>query len=101
MWWYKGRREVGKSPYMRTVCSEIESAYFTETGLHVRLDHKTLSRLAGGGKPKSQSNAEKGWLLQSEADIIINFAIETAARGFPLSHRRLREHVNSILRGRL
>jgi len=86
---------------LRTVCKEIEQAHLKEKGNYVKLDQTTLSRLAAGGKTKSQSNASKGWLLESEVDVVINFIIECASRGFPLSHRRLREHVNSILHARL
>ena len=33
--------------------------------------------------------------------MVINYAIEVASRGFPLSHRRLKEHVDSICHVRL
>jgi len=79
-----GRPAGEKRKGLRTICKEVEGAYFKETKVHIKLDHKTLSRLAAGGK-----------------NIVINYAIETAAQGFPLSHRRLQEHVNAILRGRL
>ena len=55
-----------------------------------------LSQWAKGGKLKSQSNAEKQWLLPVEVDKVIEYAVEMANQGFPLSHRRLREHVNEI-----
>ena len=42
-----------------------------------------LSRWAKGGKSKSQSNAEKGWLLPAEVDKVIEYAVEMANRGFP------------------
>lgn len=42
---------------------------------------QTLLNLSKGGK-----NAEKGWLLSEEVDVVINTAIELAARGFPLSY---------------
>jgi hypothetical protein len=72
-----------------------------EKGLHVKLDHKTLSKLSAGGTTKSQSNAEKSSLLNIEANLVVDYAIATTTRGFPLSHKRLREHVNVILRARL
>ena len=45
---------------LRTVCKEIEQAHLKEKGNYVKLDQTTLSRLAAGGKTKSQSNASKG-----------------------------------------
>jgi hypothetical protein len=38
-----GRSAGEKKKGLRTVCIEIKSAYFTETGLCVRLDYKMLS----------------------------------------------------------
>ena len=92
----KGPREQKMG--LRRVCKTIEGEYYVETKRKVVLDHMKLSRWAKGGKPKSQSNAEKGWLLPAEVDKVIEYAVEMANRGFPLSHRRLREHVNEICR---
>ena len=33
--------------------------------------------------------------------MVVEFTIETALRGFPVSHRRLKEHVDAICRGKL
>ena len=47
-----------------------------------------LSRWAKGGKPKSQSNAEKGWLLPAEVNKVIEYAVEIGnGRGIPLKMR--------------
>ncbi|KDQ33603.1 hypothetical protein PLEOSDRAFT_1073814 [Pleurotus ostreatus PC15] len=67
----------------------------------VELAPSTLRRLVNGGIPKSQSNAMRGWLLEGEVEIVIRFAVEMALCGFPLTHRRLKEHVNGIVRARL
>lgn len=48
-----------------------------------------------------QFNAEKRWLSEEEEKVVLGFAEETAARGFPLSHRRLREHVDAIIQARV
>jgi hypothetical protein len=45
-------------------------------------------------------NAEKCLLLSEEVEIVLGFAEETAKWGFPLSHRRLAEHVNAIIKAR-
>lgn len=95
----KGPREQKMG--LRRVCKTIEDEYYTETKRKVVLDHMKLSRWAKGGKSKSQSNAEKGWLLPAEVDKVIEYAVEMANRGFPLSHQRLREHVNEICRARM
>jgi hypothetical protein len=43
----------------------------------------------------------RAWLLLAVVDVVIDFIIEMAHRGFPLSHRRLKEHIDTICRARL
>ncbi|KAF8239053.1 hypothetical protein L208DRAFT_1481574 [Tricholoma matsutake] len=91
------REENGrKRMSLQKVCEEIQHQCWVESKKEVKLDYSTVRRLANGGTPKSISNASRGWLLSGEVDIIIDYAIEVASCGFPLSHARLREHVNEI-----
>ncbi|KIJ70358.1 hypothetical protein HYDPIDRAFT_78831 [Hydnomerulius pinastri MD-312] len=64
---------------LRVVCQDREKEYLKETGQSITLNHNTLSNLAKGGTR----------------------LIEMAKRGFPLSHRRLKEHVDEICCARL
>ncbi|KAI9058894.1 hypothetical protein FKP32DRAFT_1554964, partial [Trametes sanguinea] len=88
---------------LRTVCTEISTAYHRETGKWVELDKTTLSRLASNPSHRTISafNATKSWLTEEETEYIISYAIELADRGFPLNHARLKELVDSLLRKRL
>lgn len=86
---------------LRYICTELQDICFVETGNHVKLCHMTLKRLVDGGKTRQQINAERRWLSEGEEDIVIEFIAEMADRGFPLSHARLKEHVDSICRARL
>ncbi|KAK6995700.1 hypothetical protein R3P38DRAFT_2567036 [Favolaschia claudopus] len=86
---------------LRAACRKVEGAYQVDTGKLISLGHNTLRRLAQGGKSKSQSNEDKGWLLPEEVETVIAFLIELANRGFPLNHKRLKEIVDEILRARL
>jgi hypothetical protein len=79
----------------------ISAIHFTETGKHIKLCHMTLKCLSDGGMSRERANAERAWLLDSEVDIVIDFVVEMAHRGFPLSHKRLKEHVDSICSARL
>jgi hypothetical protein len=54
-----------------------------------------------GGRNREEANEHRRWLTSIEEDIIVTFTIEMGARGFPLSHRRLKEHVDRIARARL
>lgn len=85
----------------RTVCREVEKEYLVETGRVIKLNDSTLANLAKGGRRLSDFNAEKGWLTPEETERVIEYSVETARRGFPLSHKRLKEHVNEILHTRL
>ena len=78
------------------ICIEFEAIYFNETGKHIKLCHMTLKCLSDGGMSREWANTEQAWLLDSEADIVIDFIVEMAHWGFPLSHKRLKEHVDSI-----
>ena len=82
-------------------CQQTSDSYFVETGRRLELNDCTLLRWVKGGKSMAESNADKGWLLPSEAKEVVDYAVEVATRGFPLDHHRLAEHVNEICRARL
>ena len=70
-------------------------------GKDIKLSYSTLMRLATGGKTRAQSNAEGCWLSDAKVEVVITFIGEMGNRGFPLSHRWLKEHVNSICQAHL
>jgi hypothetical protein len=86
---------------LRKVCQRIEDEHWADARRTITLDCNTLWRHVNGVTPKSISNSSRGWLQPEEVDNIINYAIELASCGFPLSHPRLQEHVNEICRARL
>jgi hypothetical protein len=92
---YRSRRGL------RTICKDFEQLYFDEKGVHIPLSFATLGRLASGGCNQEEANEHRRWLTPVEEDIVATFTIEMGARGFPLSHRRLKEHVDQIVRARL
>ena len=92
---------MGKTLSLRAVCTSVSNDYFTKTNIQIFLYHKTLSQLCQGGTTRTESNKKKSWLMESEQDIIVEYAIDIAHRGFPLSPKRLREHAEMILRARL
>jgi hypothetical protein len=85
----------------RQICKAVSDAHFAETGRRISLAHNTLMRHAKGGVTLTQSNQQKSWLTPEEEKNIVNFTIEIAQCGFPLSPRRMREHCEAILRHRL
>ncbi|KAH9010736.1 hypothetical protein EDB84DRAFT_1229869, partial [Lactarius hengduanensis] len=92
---------AGKPASLRAVCRIISDDYHSRTQIRIHLDHNTLARLSNGGRSLTEANGEKSWLTSEEQDIIVQFVIESARRGFPLSPKRLREHTEYILRARL
>ncbi|KAJ7020879.1 hypothetical protein C8F04DRAFT_883046, partial [Mycena alexandri] len=82
---------------LRRICEGVEA----ESNYMVKLAHATIGRLVKGGRTLAESNAAKGWLLEEEVEVVIGYALDIAARGFPLSHHRLKECVDDICRARL
>ncbi|CAA7271870.1 unnamed protein product [Cyclocybe aegerita] len=80
---------------LRTICKDFEQLYFEETGDRIRLSHMTLSRLADGGLTRVQANATRSWLSKGEEDVVVEFILDMAARGWPL-----KEHVDMICHAR-
>ncbi|KAF9005351.1 hypothetical protein BDZ89DRAFT_904951, partial [Hymenopellis radicata] len=67
-----------------------------ETGKDILINKQTLINHAKGKPTRAQSNAQKSWLTAEETELVILYIIELGHRGFPLSHRRLKEHVEEI-----
>ncbi|KAF8834306.1 hypothetical protein BDN67DRAFT_915212, partial [Paxillus ammoniavirescens] len=98
--------ELGKAPRLqqqgaRTICRDFEEMNLQATGKWVQLSYSTLLRLAAGGKSLAKINAAKSWLTAEETEQVIASIVELRNRGFPLSHRRLREHVDEICYAKL
>jgi hypothetical protein len=93
--------EGSKRRGARIICKDFETLYTQETGKDLKLSYSTLTRLASGGKSKAVSNADRAWLTKEEEKVVVSYIIEMGNRGFPLSHRRLKEHVDTICKARL
>ena len=84
----------------RKICEEVEIEYQNETGRSLHLNHSTIIRHANGRMSIQEFNAGKRLLSDQEEAVVLQFAEETAAQNFPLSHKQLREHVNAIISAR-
>ncbi|KAJ7177098.1 hypothetical protein C8R46DRAFT_810386, partial [Mycena filopes] len=67
----------------------------------VDISKSTLDRRIKGGVNRKDGHEHHAWLTKEETVIVVDFAAECSERGFPLSHRRLKEHVDEIVRARL
>ncbi len=53
------------------------------------------------GKTMMEFNTTKQKLSQIEENVLVNFILESADRGFPLKHREIRQYANAIQQSRL
>ena len=84
---------------MKVVCEEVEAEHMQATGQTVKLSTSTLSdHITGKSKPKLEAASERSWLNKEETDLVVQFAIECAHIGFPLTSDHLRAHCNEIAR---
>ncbi|EIW54949.1 uncharacterized protein TRAVEDRAFT_82237, partial [Trametes versicolor FP-101664 SS1] len=83
------------------ICQAISAECFEKTKKRIDLPKSTVIARANGRRSIRAFNAEKRWLTDGEEEVVVEFTIDTALRGFPLSHQRLKEHVDSICKARL
>jgi hypothetical protein len=81
---------------LREACKQATNECFNKTKKRIKLSKSTLGRRVKGGQSTHEVHKEQKWLTDPEEHVVINYAIECANRGFPLSHRRLKEHVDEI-----
>lgn len=83
------------------VVNDVINAYRMETGKTVLLNYSTVLHLARGERSRAMSNASPSWLTAEETKIVIQEIGILDDQGFPLSHRRLKAHVDKVLREKL
>ncbi|KAI8973977.1 hypothetical protein BD414DRAFT_377446, partial [Trametes punicea] len=81
---------------VRTICHEVEKECFKKTKKSIILPKSTVLARANGRQSIKSFNERKAWLTPGEEEVVVDFAIDMALRGFPLNHRRLKEHVDEI-----
>jgi hypothetical protein len=90
----------GKPQSLAKICQQAEQECLLQTKKVVKLSTSTLSRHINGGRSIRDAHEQRKWLSKEETDAVVDYAINCANRGFPLSHKRIREHVNEIARAR-
>ncbi|KIK80086.1 hypothetical protein PAXRUDRAFT_44772, partial [Paxillus rubicundulus Ve08.2h10] len=86
---------------LRVLCCEAEEEMERQKK-KVSISHVTLKRRLEGGRSCQQANEENyGWLTVEEEESVVEYCLELAARGFPLTHKSLKHHVDSLLHARL
>jgi hypothetical protein len=80
----------------RKICEQVSCDYKLKTGISIKLTHTTIIRYAAGQRTRAEANGTRAWLSPVETEVVIQYIIETGNQGFPLSHKRLKEHVDEI-----
>ena len=83
------------------ICKEVSNKHFAKTYNRIVLSRSTLADQVNGVHSHLCASAEWTWETKEEAEQIINFAVEMAQHGFPLSCHQLCNHANTILKSRL
>jgi hypothetical protein len=82
---------------LRALCQEAEEEMDRQKK-KVSLSHVTLKRQLEGGRSCQQANEDNNaWLTPEEEENVVAYCLELAAWGFPLVHKTLKFHVDSIL----
>jgi len=95
-----GDVEGPKSKGLCAVCEYLEERCWEEDEMCITLDKTTLKRHLEGVPSQAKSNAERySWLMDVEADALIEYALQLEREGWPFSAARIEEHANEICRG--
>ena len=98
---YKNEYTKPNGKGAHTVAQDFVDLYRKETGMTVKLCYNTLICGAAGGRSRAEANGAKSWLTKEETTVVITYITELGNHRFSLSHQRLKEHVDEILRTRL
>lgn len=85
----------------KNIRDEVIALWKVEKKQEVKFTHQTILNHAAGRPTRADANAKRSLLTPEEVEVVITYIIEVGRQGFPLSHRRLKEHVDEILCARL
>ena len=81
----------------RAICREVEEEWKTR-GNPIVVSPATVGRCLGGGRSSAEFNIEaNAWLTAEEEEQVVRYCLELANRGFPLTHKTLKQHVDTMV----
>ncbi|CAA7257504.1 unnamed protein product [Cyclocybe aegerita] len=99
IWLDEQQKPKDKRLSYREVAEEARKQWHAKTGHWLKLNHNTVRNHATGKtRPREETKWDSSHLSAVEEEEVVNYLIETAAQGFGLSHRRLKEHVIELCR---
>jgi hypothetical protein len=85
---------------LETICRQAEAECFQLTKKVIKVSSSTLDRRAKGGQSHKEGHKGQRWLNNEENEAVLQDIVLHAQRGLPLTHRRIKEHVDEIARAR-
>lgn len=85
----------------RVIAEEWEGRWKRQNKYELQISKDYIIRHTAGSRTCKETATERRLFRPEEEDIIINDVVDCGDHGWPLSHRRLREHMDEILRARL
>ncbi|KAF9036888.1 hypothetical protein BJ165DRAFT_1354396 [Panaeolus papilionaceus] len=85
----------------RVVAAEVSEEHFQKTRRQVKISHQTVNERAKGHQSKKEVAAKHCWMTDAEVDMAVNYCLQCAKQGFPLSYLRLKQFIDHLLQKRL
>ncbi|KAF8489167.1 hypothetical protein F5888DRAFT_1622284 [Russula emetica] len=98
---YHQEQQLPKPRSQEKVCRQAEAKCFQQTKKVVKLSSSTLDWRTKGGQSHKEGHRGQRWLNDEENEAVLQDIILNAQRGFPLTHRRIKEHVDEIARAHI
>ena len=93
---YHQEQQLPKPTSQEKICRQVEAQCFQLTTKLVKLSSSTLDRRVKGGRSHKEGHKGQRWLNDEEKEAVLQDIILNAQRGFPPSHRQIKEHVDII-----
>ncbi|KAJ3794295.1 hypothetical protein GGU11DRAFT_666382, partial [Lentinula aff. detonsa] len=93
---YKNSQSSPNTLSLRKACKQAEEECFHEKKKKKILSSSALHRRIHGGRSHTEAKEEQHWLNNNEEAALVNEVIYWGDRGFPLHHKRLKEHADEI-----
>ena len=90
-------RTNGKSLSLCTICDQISVLHLQKLGNMLPYHTVLFGSILMGGTKLSDFNAKKSWLTDTEATVLIDYALKMASQNFPFSGRHFKEHADKII----
>ena len=84
---------------MRVICREVQEEWRTQKrDKHIVVSHDMVIWRLNGGQSCQEANSENhAWLTTAEEENVIDYLLDLAAQGFPLTQKTLKLHVDTLL----